>query len=250
MEEGIAKNLPDYYRYLEDIRQRVRALAFLFIFFFLSGLLFSGQILKYIIEAFSLSNAEIVTSSPFQLFDLAMSVGMYTALILCSPFLVYHFYSFLKDGLSGAEKKFFFVLLPVSLMLYLFGFLYGFGIFFMTLDSIAALNISLGIRNVWDINKFLLQIIWTASLLGVLFQYPIVLTFLAKVGLLTTKFLREKRRHAIAVMFVLTALLPPTDGLSLIIMVVPLIVIYEVTILISVRIDRRKIVPLPVPLEV
>lgn len=241
--EGITKNLPDYYQYLEDVRQRIRVLVFLFIFFFLVGLIGSGQILKLMIHVFALNNAEIVTTSPFQLFDLAMSVGMYTALILCSPFFVYHFYSFLRDGLSGTEKRFFFVLLPISVTLFCIGFLYSLGIFFMTLDSIAAFNMSLGIRNLWDINKFLLQIIMTASLLGLLFQYPIVLTFLVKVGLMTTKFLRKKRRHAIAIMFILTALLPPTDGLSLIIMVAPLIVIYECTIIISARLDRRKFRP-------
>jgi sec-independent protein translocase protein TatC len=238
--EGIAKNLPDYYRYLEDIRQRVRTLVLVFIAFFFVGLFASGQILQFIIRVFTLSNADIVTTSPFQFLDLAMSVGVYTALIVCFPIFIYQFYCFLRDGLNEGEKKFFFILLPISIFLFVVGFLYSFAILYYTLDSIAAFNVSLGIKNLWDINKFLSQIIVTSALLGIIFQYPIILTFLVKVGMLSVRFLRQKRRHAIALMFILTSLLPPTDGLSLIVMVLPLIIIYEVTIWANFFLERKK----------
>lgn len=238
--DGITKNFPEYYRYLEDIRQRVRQLVLVFVACFFIGLIFAGQILKFIIHVFTLDNADIVTTSPFQFLDLAMSVGMYAALIATSPLFVYQFYRFLRDGLNEGEKKFFLILLPASVTLFLLGFFYSFAILYGTLDSIAAFNVSLGIKNLWDINKFLFQIILTSSLLGVIFQFPIVLTFLVKVGMLSARFLREKRRHAIASMFILTSFLPPTDGLSLIVMVLPLIIIYELTIWVNSFLERKK----------
>ncbi len=238
--KGIIDNLPDYYRYLEDIRQRVRRLVMVFIAFFFVGLIASGPILKFIIRVFTLDNADIVATSPFQFFDLAMSVGLYTALIVCAPLFVYQFYRFLRDGLHDRERRFFFILLPVSIALFLIGFAYSFAILYLTLDSIAAFNVGLGIQNLWDINRFLSQIIFTSALLGVIFQYPIVLTFLVKVGMLSVRFLREKRRHAIAIMFILTSFLPPTDGLSLIVMVLPLIITYEITIWVNSFLERKK----------
>jgi sec-independent protein translocase protein TatC len=218
----------------------VRHLVLVFIAFFFIGLIASGTILKFIIRVFTLRNADIVTTSPFQFFDLAMSVGLYTALIVCAPLFVYQFYRFLRDGLNDGEKRFFFVLLPVSVGLFLIGFTYSFAILYFTLDSIAAFNVGLGIKNLWDINRFLSQIILTSALLGLIFQYPIVLTFLVRVGMLSVRFLREKRRHAIAIMFILTSLLPPTDGLSLIVMVLPLMIIYEVTIWANSFLERKK----------
>ncbi len=170
-----------------------------------------------------------------------MSVGIYTGLIICLPLFIYHLYGFLKDGLNNKEKKLFFILLPIGLTLFLAGFAYGFTVLYSTLNSIAAINLSLGVKNLWDINKFLSQIILTSALLGLIFQFPIVLTFLTKVGLLTPKFLKEKRRHAVVLMFVSTSLLPPTDGLSLMIMVLPLIVIYEATIWTNLIIGRNRL---------
>ncbi len=239
--ERIAHNHSEYYRYLEDIRRRLYNLVIAFIIFFFVGFLCSGQILKLVIGAFHLQSAEIVTTSPFQSLDLAMSVGMYTGLVICLPLFVYHLYGFLRDGLNRGEKRFFFLLLPAAAGLFLVGFAYGFAILYFTLDTIAAYNASLGIRNLWDISKFLMQLILTSALLGVIFEYPMVLLFLVKVGLITPKFLREKRRHAVAAMFILTSLLPPTDGLSLVIMVLPLIVIYEITIIIGTRIARSRL---------
>jgi sec-independent protein translocase protein TatC len=247
--EGFTKNFSDYYQYLDDIRRRLYSLVMVFIAFFFVGFFNSGQILKLIIRVFKLDNADIVMTSPFQFLDLAMSIGIYTALIICTPLFIYHVYGFLKDGLNEDEKKFFFILLPISLVLFLVGFVYSFAILYFTLDSIAAYSVSLGIKNLWDVSRFLLQIILTSALLGLIFQFPLVLTFLTKTGVITAQFLREKRRHAIVLMFVLTSLLPPTDGASLVIMVLPLIAIYEITIGVNSRVERRSRIQLPAVAE-
>lgn len=246
--EGLEQKIAVYYPFLEDIRRRLFNLVIFFIIFFVLGFCLSGQILRIIVGFFKLQDAAIVTSSPFQFFDLAMSVGIYTGLIICFPIFIYHLYNFLKDGLNANEKKVFFILLPVGLILFLAGFAYSFAILYFTLNSIATINVGLGMQNFWDINKFLLQIILTSVLLGVIFQFPIVLTFLIKVGVITSRFLKEKRRHAIVVIFICTSLLPPTDGLSLIIMTLPLMVLYEATIMTNVVLrygdqERRLVIP-------
>ena len=237
--KGMRKKISEYYPFLEDIRRRLHSLVIAFVIFFFVGFFNSGQILKLIVRVFKVENANIVTTSPFQFFDLAMSVGIYTGLILCTPVFLYHVYGFLKDGLNHNEKKFFFLLLPLSGILFCTGFLYSFSILYFTLNSIATFNISLGIQNLWDISKFLLQIIATSALLGLVFQFPLILTFFIKMGMVDTQFLKGKRRHAVALMFILTALLPPTDGLSLLVMVLPLVIIYEGTIQISSFLEKK-----------
>lgn len=220
----------DYYNYLDDIRQRIYSLVILFIAFFFVGFFLTGPIIKYIIKIFTVSGVAIVTNSPFQFIDLAMNTGLSIALILILPFLISSVYNFLKDGLSRDEKKLFFVLLPITLFLFCLGFVYGFIILYYCLEAIAKLNMNIGIHNLWDIDKYLSQMILTSSLLGVIFEFPVILTFLLKIKVITISFLKKNRRYAVAGMFIFVSLLPPTDGLSMIIMTLPLLLMYEVTI--------------------
>jgi sec-independent protein translocase protein TatC len=98
---------------------------------------------------------------------------------------------------------------------------------------IAKTNINLGVVNYWDINTFISQIVLTSSLLGLLFLFPLVITFLIKLKVISVNFLKSKRRHAVVVIFIVVSLLPPTDGLSLILMAVPLMLIFEITVLLN-----------------
>ncbi len=247
--EEFQKKFAGYHQYIEDIQKRLRSLVWVFIIFFVAGFFGSGQILKLIVNFFKLDNATIIATSPFQFLDLAMSVGFYTGLLVCLPLAIYHLYDFLKDGLNKKEKKLFFFLLPIGLTLFGIGFAYSFTVLYFTLNSIAAINLSLGLKNFWDIGKFLMQIILTSALLGLIFQFPIMLMFLTKVELISPKFLIQKRRHAIVAMFIFTALLPPTDGFSLLIMVLPLIALYEMTIIANTVLYRKSEINLSTNVE-
>ena len=113
------------------------------------------------------------------------------------------------------------------------GFSYGFFILYYSLGLLAAINISLGIANIWNISQFLSQIFITAALLGLVFEFPLLLTLFIKLGITTPQTLKNKRRIAYFCIFCITALLPPTDVLSLVAMVLPLVLLYEATILLN-----------------
>lgn len=240
MAEDLRQKFLDFAEYLEEIRQKIYGIIVIFCLCFLVGFFFSGRLLSFLIKFFNLSHAAIVSTSPFQFLDLAMSVGLFLAFICCLPLIVFQLYAFAKAGLNKRERAVFLLTLPLSLLLFLVGFSYGFGILYYALDAIAELNISLGIQNLWDIGKFVYEISLTSVLLGLLFEFPIILTFLVSLGILNAAFLKSNRRLAIAVMFIITALLPPTDGVSLIIMVIPMIIIYELTIIINQRLFKNK----------
>jgi sec-independent protein translocase protein TatC len=106
---------------------------------------------------------------------------------------------------------------------------------YYALTILAAVNVRVGIENIWDIGMFLSQIILTSALLGALFQFPIVMTYIIKLRILDVELLKGKRRVAYFVIFIFTTLLPPTDGLSLIAMALPLILLYEATIFVNSR---------------
>lgn len=113
---------------------------------------------------------------------------------------------------------------------------------YYALIVLAEINTYIGIQNIWDIGMFLSQIILTSTLLGCLFQFPIVFTIILKIGLFDIDFLKKKRRLAVLIIFIFTTLLPPTDGLSLVAMALPLILLYEITILVNSRFGKHKVI--------
>jgi len=225
------KKLKEFSPYLQDIFQRIYVLTIAFVVFFVFGFIFSGSIIKILSRIFDFPGVVLAATSPFQLVDLAMNTGLLFAVTGLTPLLLYHFYDFVGSGLKREEKKIFFVTLPIIIGLFVVGFLYGFYTLRYATQAIAILNISLGVQNLWNINTFLTQIATTSAFLGLIFEFPLVVTALVKFGIINVSFLKKHRRHVIFVILILTSLLPPTDGISLLVMVSPLIVMYELTIL-------------------
>ncbi len=232
--EIVAKYTP----YLEDIRKRLYVTAILFLVFFAIGFLSTGVIIRTLVAFFDIENVIIATTSPFQFADLSINIGLLSAFALICPVVVYQFFMFMRHALTKREKRIFFSLIPVTVFLFVLGFAYGFFILYYALIILAKVNISLGIQNIWDIGVFLTQIVLTATLLGVLFQFPIVMTYLIRLRVIDTSFLKNKRKIAIFIIFLFTTLLPPTDGLSLLAMALPLVALYEVTIFVNTKIFR------------
>lgn len=229
--EEIEQGFEKYTPYINDVLKRLGIVIICFAVSFGAGIAFSGPILKRALPLFSFESVDLNTTSPFQLFDLALNIGFIAALVVCIPIILYQIYSFIKNALHRNERRIFFLMIPLGLVLFAIGFVYGFMIMYSTIQLMANINTNLGIKNIWDISTFLSKIVSTSALLGLLFEFPIVLNLLIKTGLMELKYLKDKRRHAVLIMFVIASLLPPTDGISLLLMVLPLIVMYECTIL-------------------
>ena len=236
LQNAIAKYSP----YLEDIRRRLYKTAIVAAASFVAGFLSTKYILKWVLSLFDIRDVVIATTSPFQFADLSIDIGFLTALVVCSPIIVYQAFAFLRPALTRREKRLFFSLVPLMLLLFVFGFTYGVAIMYYALEIMAQINVTLGIQNIWDIGMFLSQIAITSMLLGVLFQFPVVFTFIIRMGIIGVDALRKKRRISAIIIFIFVSLLPPTDGLSLIAMALPLVILYEVTILINSGIWRAN----------
>ena len=228
--EELDEYLVQYGEYLDELRKRIFRCAIVFIVSFFVGLFSTNAVLKFCLGILSLKNVTIVATSPFQLLELAMSVGFFTATIITIPFLFHQAYGFLRNGLLPHERRILFTLVPLSLVLFCIGFTYGVAIMYYAIAVIAQVNVGFGIANLWDVTQFISQILITSALLGLIFEFPLVLTALIRLGLFPVAFLRRNRRIAIAAILIFVALLPPTDGLSFIVMSVPLVGLYELTI--------------------
>ncbi len=239
------ENLPGkyekFYPYLEDLRRRLYRGVVLFAITFFIGFFQTAVILRYVISNLNIKDVVIAATSPFQFTSLATDVGFFLAIVVSIPYFMYNVYAFMAPAITKKERNFIYLSIPVCLLLFVFGFLYGFFILYYTLQLLANINTGIGIQNIWNVSDFVMQIFMTASFLGLFFEFPIVMTLLIKSNMLNVKTLKNKRRIAYFLIFALTALLPPTDGISLIAIALPLILLYEVTILFNNNNNKNNI---------
>lgn len=218
---------------MEDLRQRLYRGAILFILFFLGGFFSAGIILGKVLSFIQIDDVVVATSAPFQFADIAIDIGFFLGIIVSVPYLIYSIYFFIAPGLTAGEKLGLLKYIPLSAGLFLVGFSYGFFILYYALRLLASINASLGIANFWNIGQFLSQVLLTSALLGFVFEFPIILYLLIKLGIITAQDLKNNRRIAYFSAVALTALLPPTDGISLLAMTLPLVLLYEGTIVLA-----------------
>ena len=218
---------------MEDLRERLYRGVILFVVFFSVGFLSAGIILKKVLQLVHIDQVVIATSSPFQFTDVAMDVGFFLAIMVSVPYIIHSFYIFILPALTIRERIQLFKSIPLSVGLFIVGFFYGFFILYYALGLLASINTNLGIANFWNIGQFLTQILITSALLGLVFELPLLLSLLIKLGITTPQTLKNNRRIAYFLTICLTALLPPTDGVSLIAMALPLVLLYEGTILLN-----------------
>lgn len=221
----------EYGPFLDDLWKIFYRTAIFFAILFIIGFFYAGDIVKKLISLFHLTNVSIIITSPFAFLDLAGNMGFFVASFLATPFFIWQVYAFLKPAMSSKEFRILITYIPISLFFFVFGFAYGFLALYWGLDMIAQLNASYGLQNMWDAGTFISQLSMTSTLLGFLFQFPLLAMILLKLGILDKEFLIRKRRVAYACIVIIVSLLPPTDGISLIVMSVPLVFLYELIIL-------------------
>lgn len=229
--EELRKNIEKFLPFLEDLRNRLFIGAILFVAFFVVGFLSTNFFVRKIIHFVTIENVTLTATSPFQYVQIAMDFGFFLATLVAVPYIIYSFYVFILPALTRSEKIRLFKSIPVSFILFISGFFYGFFILFYALELLATINTNLGVANFWNISQFLSQMLMTSALLGLVFEFPLLLSLFIMLGIITRTTLRKNRRIAYVALLFLAVLLPPTDIISLLGIVLPLFLLYEATIL-------------------
>lgn len=224
-----------YAAFFSDIRKRLLLVIIVFAVSTLIGFSTYGQILKFLVGTFSLEGINIVFTSPFQFINLAISCGLATGIIIAFPLLLYEILSFLKPALREREYKTIVKYIPLSLLLFLIGFVFGVFIMKWQINIFIDRSVTLGIGNILDISKLLSVVLLTSALMGLGFQFPIVLLILMKLGILKRQGLTRIRKWVYLGSFLFALLLPPDSILADVLLSFPLIILYEFTILIGRR---------------
>jgi len=234
-EQLISKSSP----YLKEARKRLAFFIIFFFLFFCAGFIFFRQMVTFFFRLFQLGESKIVFTSPFQVFDLAVNSGLFTAIVFSSPVLLYELVSFIKPALKKEEKKLIRPILYSGFGLFLFGFIFGLILMRFVVYGFSQTFSGGQFGHLYDIEVFLSQILLTSAFLGLIFEFPLIIYFLVRLNLVDIKFFEKKRRWIIAGAFIFLSLLPPADGFSLVLMVLPVLLLFEASLLLLKRREVR-----------
>lgn len=174
-------------------------------------------------------------------FNLHMQVALVTAIVVAVPYLLWEIWRFVLPALTPYERrKSRMFVLYVSLCFFA-GLCFGYFLIVpLSINFLAGYQASPEITNMIDVKSYLSTVLTVSLACAIVFQLPLLVYFLARMGLITSAFLKRYRRHAIVVLAIVSAIITPPDLFSLVLVVIPLYGLYEYSIVVARRVEKHK----------
>lgn len=189
------------------------------------------------------------TELPFRIQSRTMS-GQFSAHIWTSitagfvisfPYVIYEFWKFVSPGLHINERKNARGFITVASLLFFAGVLFGYYVVTpLSINFLGSYQVSEQVFNDFDLSSYIGLVRACALSCGLIFQLPIVIYFLTKIGVVTPEFLRKYRKFALIIVLIISAIITPPDIASQVIVAIPVLLLYEVSIFISKRIIKKQ----------
>lgn len=260
------ENEMSFLEHLEELRWHIiRSIVAIFVFMIIA-FIFKGYLFDKIILA--PKNPEFITNRLFcelgqllntsalcintkhlNLINIKMSgqltthiaVAMVAGLILAFPVILWEFWQFFKPALHANEAKYAKGAVTAASLLFFTGVLFGFFLLApLSFHFLGSYEISPEVTNQINVRSYIGTLTSICLATGLVFELPIVAFFLTKIGVITPQFMRKYRKHAIVIIFIVAAIITPPDVFSQMLVAIPLLILYEISILISSRVMKQK----------
>ena len=240
-----------FVEHLTELRSRlVRSIAYLFLFFIVCYF-FAENIYSFLVAPYADAvkndglDRRMIFTALHETFITYLKVAFFAAIFVSSPIVLTQIWKFIAPGLYKNEKRALLPYLIATPTLFLLGGMLVYYLimplaikFFLTFETSAGLN-NLPIQLEAKVNEYLSLIMRLIFAFGISFQLPVLLSLLARVGFIDSKYLKERRKYVIVIIFAVAALLTPPDPITQIGLGIPLLILYELSIL-SVKIIEKK----------
>ncbi|KYP13218.1 twin-arginine translocase subunit TatC [Flavihumibacter sp. CACIAM 22H1] len=185
-------------------------------------------------------NLKLISTQMSSQFMMSFTIAFVGGFIIAFPYVFWEFWKFIRPALTEKEvKRTGGMIFWVSLLFFL-GVAFGYFLIApYTVNFFAAYTLSPMIANTFTVSDYIDNIVSLVVGTGVVFQLPLAVYFLAKIGLVTAQFLRTYRKFAVVIILVLAAVITPPDVLSQLIVTVPLWFLYEISIGIAARVNKN-----------
>jgi sec-independent protein translocase protein TatC len=229
---GSDEKLP-FTEHLDELRHRLIVIVVGIGVGFAVSYGFSQQILLFLQRPMP---TRLVFIAPTEAFFVNLKAAFFAAVFLSTPLILFQVWKFVAPGLYEHERRYSFPFLIISTVLFVVGGLFA---YFVILPLTLHFLISQG-RDLWQPNitlsnylSFAMKIILAA---GLLFEFPVLMYFLTKIGIVTPEFLVKNRKYAFLAAFIIAAILTPPDVFSQVLLALPLFLLFEVSIFVAKRV--------------
>jgi len=239
--------------HLAELRQRlIHSFIFLIIFFVICYF-FSEYIYGFLVDPFAQavkddnSNRRLIFTALQETFLTYLKVSFFTAFFVTCPYILMQIWKFVAPGLYKHEKK---AIMPYLILTPILFFLGGMLVyylimplaikFFLSFES-TGVSTNLPIQLEAKVNEYLSLVMKLIFAFGISFQLPVVLSLLARIGVVDSDFLRTRRKYVVVIIFAAAAILTPPDPITQIGLAIPLLILYELSIFSVNLIEKKKL---------
>jgi sec-independent protein translocase protein TatC len=233
-----------FWEHLGELRRRIVCCAVLFLLLIMLGWFFRESmfaVLKWPLQPYLPPGSKLIYTAPAEMFFIYFKTCILAALVLGSPFYFYQFLAFVLPGLYPNERKLIWPFLSCSAGLFILGALFCYFVVLpLTLSFFMGLATSEVVPQI-KVNDYFSFAVGFVIIFGLLFETPLILVFLGKLGIIGAAGLRRWRRYAVLGAFVVAALATPSpDALNQILLALPLLGLYEFSIILITRIEKAR----------
>ena len=210
---------------------------------------FTYELFCQLSQSLGQDNSLCIDEMPFRIQSRTMSgqfsAHLWTSLtagfILAFPYIIFEFWRFISPGLHISERKNARGFIFIASLLFFIGVLFGYYIVTpLSINFLGNYTVSREVFNDFDLSSYISLLRASVLSSGLIFELPILMYFLTKVGLVTPTFLKTNRKFAIVIVLILSAVITPPDIASQVIVTIPILILYEVSIFISKVVYNRQ----------
>ncbi|WP_078429379.1 twin-arginine translocase subunit TatC [Alkalihalobacterium alkalinitrilicum] len=228
------------YDHIGELRRRLIIVFVFFIIAFVIGLFIAKPIITFLQSAPTAQDIPMNAFKPIDPLKVYMTFAFFSAFLLVFPVILYQLWAFISPGLHEVERRVTLAYIPIAFILFLMGISFSYFILFpFVIQFVGALAGQLGINEMYGINEYFTFLFQLTIPFGILFQMPVVIMFLTRLGIVTPVFLAKFRKLAYFILLVIAGLITPPELISHLMVTLPLFLLYEISIVIS-RISYRK----------
>ena len=238
--------------HLGELRNRLIKSFLFFIIAFIICYIYSEQIYSFLVQPYSTAIIEnnldrrLIFTALHEAFLTYLKVAFFASIFITSPIFLTQIWKFVAPGLYKVEKSALLPYLIATPLLFIFGgFLVYYLImplaikFFLSFESPAEIG-SIAIQLEAKVNEYLSLIMRLIFAFGISFQLPVILSLLARVGVVDSHYLKTRRKFVVVIIFAVAAILTPPDPITQIGLALPLLILYELSILTVKIIEKKK----------
>jgi len=243
------------------IRSALSIFVFAIVAFFLKDFIFNTILLapknsdfltnKLFCALGRLMNTErlCINTKPLEIINIELAgqfrthlmISFISGLILAFPYILYEFWKFIEPALKPNEKHYSNGMVFYSSLLFLSGVAFGYFLIVpLTINFLGGYEISYQVENQINVRSYISTVTTLGLSTGIVFELPIIIYFLSKVGIVTPEILKKYRKHSLVVFVLLAGIITPPDVISQILVALPMYVLFEISILISARVTKKR----------